>query len=168
MSEEYILKNLKIKSLSKIKLNTIDDFVKKHSQKLKQLDPSIKDWNKHIKHLRNKAIKKNKEKPAKEPKKTKTKTKLIEPTTPKGKPSFLKGDDTSGDDTRDKSIDISLQSLREQIITKLKIKEWTSYSDFLSFYKSLKDEYKDLTEDKLDDIPRIHREIIKLYTHQIK
>ena len=62
MSEEYILKHMKIKSLNKIKLDKIDPFLEKHETKLKNIDPSIKDWKKHIKNIRNISIKENKKK----------------------------------------------------------------------------------------------------------
>ena len=156
MSEEYIRKHLKINSLSKIKLNRIDDFVTEHLQQLTILDPSITDWNKHIKSLRNTAIKKNKDKKPKKPKKPTKKeaSQAEEETTP--------APDSDDADVNEEHL---LTSLREQIVSKLQIKEWTSSSDFLSFYNGAQGEYQDLTEDDLDSIPPMHRDMIKLYTH---
>ena len=153
MSEEYIRKHLKINSLSKIKLNRIDDFVTEHLQQLTTLDPSIADWNKHIKSLRNTAIKKNKDKKPKKPTK-KEASQPEEETTP--------APDADDADVNEEHL---LTSLREQIVSKLQIKEWTSSSDFLSFYNGAQGEYQDLTEDDLDSIPPMHRDMIKLYTH---
>lgn len=123
MSEEYILKHMKIKSFNKIKLDQIDPFLEKHETKLQKIDPSVKDWKKYIKKIRNIAIKENKSK------KDKSK-KEIEPTTPREKPPFYKGEDPRIKDTRSTNTtsdkDEILTKLERDIVKKAKVKEWTS------------------------------------------
>ena len=137
MADEYILKNMEVKSFNKIKLDTVEPFLEKHETKLKEIDPSVKNWLKYIKKLRNTAIKEKKKTPEK-----KKILKEVEPITPREKPPWFTGEDRR----LDQKDDILVQ-LENEIVRKNKIKEWTSLEDFLSFYSENREELS-----QLDDI----------------
>jgi len=114
MSEEYkdyILKHMKIKSINKIKSDTINSFLKTHESKLTELDPTITNWEKHIKKMRNDAIKENKKK--KIPDK-----KVAEKVESQEDPTYDPGSPREGDLTLDDLINEE-ENLEEETFTEL-------------------------------------------------
>jgi len=159
MSEEYILKHMKVKSLNKIKIDKIEPFLQKHETKLTEIDPSIKNWLKYIKKLRNDAIKKNK--PSVKKEQVKKPSVKKEPSTPREKPPFFEGDDPRSVETKD-----ILVKLENEIVRKLKLKEWTSLDDFLSFYSKNRTDFYDIED--ISVLSKRFQDIIKQYLYIFK
>ena len=148
---------MKIKSFNKIKLDKIEPFIKQHKEKLKELNPSIKDWTKYIKKLRNDEIKENKKKKEKSKKEN-----VSEPTTPRENPPFGKDKDPRLEDTSPTN-DKKIIELENDIMKKSKIKEWISLEDFLLFYSDNREDLSQLED--MSELSGRYQNMIKLYLY---